>query len=109
MLRNRLSRSLEQGVNSYLKKNTFRKTMIYFGLLISSLISENELIHVFNCFKINGMTAHKSESRSTFVKKILFIYNITWLETFLIGNNSFVKILVLKTELILSNYFWLSS
>ena len=74
MLRNRLSRSLEQGVNSYLKKNTFRKTMIYFGLLISSLISENELIHVFNCFKINGMTAHKSESRSTFVKKILFIY-----------------------------------
>ena len=77
MQRHRLSRSLEQGVNSYLKKNTFRKTMIYFGLLISSLISENELIHVFNCFKINSMTAHKSESRSTFVKKILFIYNIT--------------------------------
>ena len=77
MQRNRLSRSLEQGVNSYLKKNTFRKTMIYFGLLISSLISENELIHVFNCFKINSMTAHKSESRSTFDKKILFIYNIT--------------------------------
>ena len=33
--------------------------MIYFGLLISSYISENELVHAFNCFEINNMTAHK--------------------------------------------------
>ena len=33
--------------------------MIYFGLLISSYISGNKLIHVFNCFEVNNMTAHK--------------------------------------------------
>ena len=32
-------------------KKIVRKTMIYFGLLISSYISENELIHTFNCFE----------------------------------------------------------
>ena len=33
--------------------------MIYFGLLISSYISESELVHAINCFEINKMTAHK--------------------------------------------------
>ena len=55
------------------KKNCSKKRNL-FGLLISSYISGNKLIHAFNCFETNSMTAHKlSESRSTFVKKILFI------------------------------------
>ena len=60
--------------------------MIYFGLLISSLISENELIHVFNCFEINSMTAHKKWIFQRFRSKNSFYITLLdwkhfWLET----------------------------
>ena len=53
--------------------------MVYFGLLISSYISENELIHVFNCFEINSVTVHKKWISQRFrSKNSFYITSLDW-------------------------------